>query len=783
VCRWWLLTLLVGCISPDLVLCDDGRACPVGTVCDTAHKGCVSPEQVSACTGMADLTPCMTSKIPNGACFGGVCLVAGCGNGQIEPGELCDDGNTVSGDGCSSDCKSLEICGDGYVDHNRGEECDDGNHRGRDGCSSVCTLERLLWTEVRSKVDVRFDAAVVFDTTRRKMVVFGGADPTNAKLSDTLEWNGEMWIEHSPLVVPPARSGGTLGYDPERHRVVMFGGNDGNSPLDDTWEWNGASWVEIATTIAPPPRHHAVMIWNPTLHAIVLIGGRTNTNGSFFDAWTWNGSVWTALPWTSPMGLTQDVGFFDPSRQSMVLIGDDNSALETWTFDGTAWSQLATSGPPPTTAWFGAAYDQNRERIVLSLKSGANGLQTWELVGNVWNEVVANDIPITSQASVVYDENLKSVVLLFGATAAGFSNDLYTWNGTDWSLLAPVPLPPARNSGAMASDPLRGRLVMFGGPDGDTWEWDGTSWSIVATSGPGQRTGNAMAYDGVSHTVILFGGATGTGPMQDTWTWDGQTWTPYMGSGPPPSASPAMAYDSARHQVVLHIGSPTPSTWVWDGSKWSDVTPSVVPPKRTQTALAYDANRQRVVLFGGCGGPAASCAAGDLVFDDTWEWDGSSWTAVPTTVQPDARYGHSLVYDRARQRVVVFGGFPPSSISLWDWDGSQWEHRSTNAGTRRRDDAQATYDDARREIVVFGGDYDVTVYRDHWSASFRGPDDEVCLANEDVDRDGLAGCADDDCDSVCRPTCFATCDPNGPRCGDGMCSTLENPLVCPSDCP
>ena len=60
-----------------------------------------------------------------------------CGNGRVDPGEECDDGNTVSGDGCSATCTSE--CGDGVVE--RGEECDDGNRTDGDGCSALCTRE------------------------------------------------------------------------------------------------------------------------------------------------------------------------------------------------------------------------------------------------------------------------------------------------------------------------------------------------------------------------------------------------------------------------------------------------------------------------------------------------------------------------------------------------------------------------------------------------------------------------------------------------------------------
>jgi cysteine-rich repeat protein len=63
-----------------------------------------------------------------------------CGNGVTDgpAGEACDDGNAVSGDGCSADCRSNETCGNGIADGAAGEVCDDGNTAGGDGCSSDC---------------------------------------------------------------------------------------------------------------------------------------------------------------------------------------------------------------------------------------------------------------------------------------------------------------------------------------------------------------------------------------------------------------------------------------------------------------------------------------------------------------------------------------------------------------------------------------------------------------------------------------------------------------------
>ncbi len=65
-----------------------------------------------------------------------------CGNGAIEPGEDCDDGNARSGDGCNSQClhegsiAGGSVCGDGQIGN--GEDCDDGNTIAGDGCDELC---------------------------------------------------------------------------------------------------------------------------------------------------------------------------------------------------------------------------------------------------------------------------------------------------------------------------------------------------------------------------------------------------------------------------------------------------------------------------------------------------------------------------------------------------------------------------------------------------------------------------------------------------------------------
>lgn len=76
--------------------------------------------------------------LPGQSCSSTCELVPVCGNGHVEGMESCDDGNHLSGDGCSWDCRS-EGCGNGV--HDAGEECDDGNAVSGDGCSRTCLNE------------------------------------------------------------------------------------------------------------------------------------------------------------------------------------------------------------------------------------------------------------------------------------------------------------------------------------------------------------------------------------------------------------------------------------------------------------------------------------------------------------------------------------------------------------------------------------------------------------------------------------------------------------------
>lgn len=73
----------------------------------------------------------------NNSCTTVINVDGQCGNGLVERGEMCDDGNTISGDSCDRSCRLTGTsCGNGLLEN--GEQCDDGNNSNNDTCTNIC---------------------------------------------------------------------------------------------------------------------------------------------------------------------------------------------------------------------------------------------------------------------------------------------------------------------------------------------------------------------------------------------------------------------------------------------------------------------------------------------------------------------------------------------------------------------------------------------------------------------------------------------------------------------
>jgi cysteine-rich repeat protein len=138
-----------GCLREASQLCSNGGVCPEGSQCTD--------------TRAAQL-----------------CIRLTCGNGVVDPGEVCDDGNNQSDDGCPADCTAH--CGDGVLD--LGELCDDGNQVDGDGCSADCNaLDGIALVS---------PPAVAFSTSE------GDAPPASQTVSLRLAYRGTVALRAHP---------------------------------------------------------------------------------------------------------------------------------------------------------------------------------------------------------------------------------------------------------------------------------------------------------------------------------------------------------------------------------------------------------------------------------------------------------------------------------------------------------------------------------------------------------------------------------------------------------
>lgn len=125
--------------------CGDGVPAP-GETCDDGNvldgDGCDHDCTPTACgNGIVSAgEECDDGNVADGDDCSPSCERIGCGDGEITAGEECDDGNVSSADACSAECVSTP-CGDGNV--TPGEECDDGNTTAGDGCGPTCQVELI----------------------------------------------------------------------------------------------------------------------------------------------------------------------------------------------------------------------------------------------------------------------------------------------------------------------------------------------------------------------------------------------------------------------------------------------------------------------------------------------------------------------------------------------------------------------------------------------------------------------------------------------------------------
>lgn len=183
--------------------------------------------------------------------------------------------------------------------------------------------------------------------------------------------------------------------------------------------------------------------------------------------------------------------------------------------------------------------------------------------------------------------------------------------------------------------------------------------------------------------------------------------SPTVSGFPEPREGAAMACDAARGAMILFGGSGNAmmsDTWEYlppersDQPGWRKLS-FTGPSPRKGAAMVYDPARGVMVLFGGYNGTS---------MNDTWEFTrAGGWTRTATT-GPAPRSYLGMVYDSRLKRVVLFGGGgDPNSTPLNDlWEylpGTGWKQIATAAAPPPRAKHGMAYDSRRDRIIICGG--------------------------------------------------------------------------------
>lgn len=174
---------------------------------------------------------------------------------------------------------------------------------------------------------------------------------------------------------------------------------------------------------------------------------------------------------------------------------------------------------------------------------------------------------------------------------------------------------------------------------------------------------------------------------------------------PPPRNSPTVGYDRERSRLVV-FGGRGPSgtlndTWEWDGLTWSPRAVAVPPAARANASTFFDTVSKRVTTFGG--------ASVSTAFGDAWSWNGSSWSSIPFAgAQPPLRANGACSFDSVRKKWVLFSGMDSSGIVLddtWELDATThvWQKMAPATVPVGRQFAGMAFDPVRQKMLLTGG--------------------------------------------------------------------------------
>ncbi len=343
-----------GCYSTDTSLCKNGVRCPADYICILEEDRCVHEANAGswlACEDKPEMDRCSYEDVADGVCRNKRCSAILCGNGFIDPNEICDDGNTIPGDGCSSDCQLP--CGDGKLDE--GELCDTvgppnescidhGYDLGFLGCDNSCKQASIAncqsFSWVPMKAPTNWQIGGIWAHSEDDIFVVGAKADT---FTDVLycfvhsscgfigHYDGHSWREIAlPFDVPPM--GGIWGTgDGELHAVGLLG---------HTFRYDGDNWHIAIGNVDT----HLVRVWGLDNENIFAVGaqqfGALEARAFIPTVMRFDGTMWQ--PMFTATNLDEDEGFLfftsiSGTSVNSLFASGRNGLL--YHYDGKSWTR------------------------------------------------------------------------------------------------------------------------------------------------------------------------------------------------------------------------------------------------------------------------------------------------------------------------------------------------------------------------------------------------------------------------------------------------------------
>ncbi len=415
----------------------------------------------------------------------------------------------------------------------------------------------------------------------------------------------------------------------------------------------------------------------------------------------------------------------------------EGSALSSGSYKPTDYNSATFPSPAPAGP-YGTPATQGSGTLASAFPSGTNPNGTWSLyvttdvpgagtgsISGGWSLDLSTNSPpvVTAGASKTFTQGGSAVTLDPGLTV------------TDGSSANLAGATVAISSGFLSGDELN-----FTNQNGITGSYDAAT-GVLTLSGSASVVDYQAALESVTYDFTPSNGdpTDGGGDSSRTIGWsvtDGSftsnsasntlviqtntapaaTWTEQSpGTSPSARFGASMAYDPATGDMVLFGGENssgtgvTDDTWTWNGTTWTELSPTTSPPARDEATMAYDPATGNMVLFGGYDGSS--------LVNDTWTWDGTTWTELSPTTSPPARDLASMAYDPATADMVLFGGQGSSGLldDTWTWDGTTWSELSPAASPPARAGASMAYDPTTGDMVLFGALNNSGVLGDTWT--------------------------------------------------------------------